>query len=738
VTTWQRRARLVAAVIGLACAVAVFAYSRGRPKPTPTPPLPARLSDPVATIEAKEGKVIRFDATGGKNGYTLQFAHGATYPDGHSRYDTVTLATSRQGRQFDIRADAAEERGKAVTGDNPGEVALTGHVRVVTSDGLEIHSDAATYEDASGVVKAPGRVSFTRDRMSGEGVGAVFNREQDLLSLLDQAHVITAPDKTGSGASDATARSMDLARTAKYIRLTDHAIIARDRETLASDAALIHLTDDEHGVTLIELRGHASVVPRTGVPKGPPEMRADTVTLGFHPDGHSLQRAALAGGASLVLKDETGSRTIAAPSIDIGLAPDGETLTHMDAGEGVVVTLPASAEVPARTIRALTLVAQGEAGHGLTGARFDGGAGPVEFTEMPQPTKPGQPAASRVAKSRSLALKLAGQLDAIEEAEFLQQVSFTDGDVKAVAERATYFATKGDLHLGPSDKPGQGHPQVVEGNVTVSGRAVRLNTATHDLEAEGEANTSMVPATEAGANHAPGLFEPGKLVLGTAPQLSYSNETQRATYVGTTAAPARVWQDQTQNVVTAGTIVLEQGTGNLTATGNVHSTFLLDSGGGTDASKASPAAPAATVASGKLMHYVDDERKASYVGDPGTPASLKGPDGAITAQMVDVYLARAERSLDHVVADGGVHYLQAVGGRDARGDHMTYDAKADQYTMRGRPAQAKLPSNDGKGCSLHTGTDLTFTPSGAMTASAHGANVTEREWPCADPVPVKK
>jgi hypothetical protein len=52
-------------------------------------------------------------------------------------------------------------------------------------------------------------------------------------------------------------------------------------------------------------------------------MSADEISMGFHPDGQTLQHARLTGQAVLTLRDTNLSRSIKASMIDLSTGTDG-------------------------------------------------------------------------------------------------------------------------------------------------------------------------------------------------------------------------------------------------------------------------------------------------------------------------------------------------------------------------------------------------------------------------------
>jgi lipopolysaccharide export system protein LptA len=692
-------------------------------------PAPAK-HDPAATVEGGRGNTLEWGRDG-KEDYRMDFASIAEYPDGRSRFTQAHFVSAKGDRGFDIRADEAETQGKGTRGAGPANVALKGQVRITTSDHWVIRSASATYADATGLVAMPGAITFARDRMTGDGQGATYDRVNGVLTILDRAHVTSAADESGSGALDAKASRISMARPQKSAHLDGMARIERDTEILSADAQTLLFTDDEKGLRQLEMRGHARVAPKAGAADAPPDMRADTIGLLVYPDGHTLQHATLRGQANVQLTSTTGAKTIAAPAVDLDLAKDGQTLTRLDGTGGVTVQLPPTADTPsARTITAPTLISTGDEKAGLKTSLFSGG---VTFKEH-APGAGKVPASDRTATSQLLALKLNGDLGAVDEADFRQAVSFRDGDVTAQSDHATYAEAKNLLTLDAGGSHSQ--PIVVNGTVTVHGDLVRLATDTHDVNAEGNVQTKSAPSPPtSGAKPASrGLFDADQPVFGASARMQYESDKQLATYQG---SEAELWQTANQNRVRGDTIVVEQASNNLHATGHVTSVFATDAKATTGGRSATPpGAPVVYHGKAQELVYEDATRTAHYVGGSDV-AELTGPDGTTTAHTIDVVLAQATRSVDRMVAEGDVH-LTSDAGREARGDYLTYASASDQYHLTGAPALAVLPQSKADGsqpqCMRYSAKELIFAGNGFAAATAGGDRVESTNWTCGKPI----
>jgi lipopolysaccharide export system protein LptA len=708
----------------VACAAALVVYSHNRHRAVT--PASRTVVDPKATSETSGVATIRFKSD--KEELQIRAERSIKYEDGRTRFERVHMITKREDRTFDVWADVAESAGQAVTGDQPGQVKLTGHVRTKASDGLELFADEATYDDAQGLATIPGKVTFTRDRLKGEGVGATYDRQRNVIWLLDQAHVVRAPDEKGEGGIDASAKGIGIARTDKYMNMNENAKLVRSDQTFSADRLVIYFTDDEKGAKLVEMRGGASVVPAPKAKTGSPEMYGDGINLEFQPDGQTLKHATLSGSARLIqLNDQRNKQTISAATIDLVTAPDGSTLTGLEAKTGVEVTLPATPDAPGRTIHAPSLVASGNDKDGLKAAVFEGG---VEFHET-QPAARGKPAMNRIGKSTSLALDLKGQLGAIDKAEFRQNVTFKDGDISGSGDVGVYNQSAGTLEL-TSPKASPRTPQVDDGTIHVEALYISVTLDNHDLRARDNVYAKMTQGKNDEKAHPPALFDDKQPIFGTAANLKYVGASGAATFVGGTVA-ARVFQkDDSQ--ISAERIDLDQDSGNLQASGNVNSTFLLDATPDSAKPKSAVTKTAPTKASGKEMRYVDAARKATYIGEAASLAVFTGTEGRVEGQQIDVTLAQEQRTVDKLEATKDV-YAKLEGGREAVGPHLTYDASTEIYTITGGAGQPVYFKNvDAKAgrCNLETSTEVIYD---RATASVHEPASTSRAIRASRPVP---
>lgn len=683
---WQKTARIAIAVgVVLFTAVVLVTLRRNRP-PAATPQTPR--TDPNATIQAE--RTVHNRTKDGKTVLTLSTEGTVTYPDGRSKLQKAHLTLpDKDGRTLEILCDEMEVTAPP---GNPADLSTakcTGNVRMKSSDGLVVTTTEATYDQPSALLKVPGPVEFTRDRLKGSGVGATYDENRQVLWLLKDAKVTIAPDARGEGALDAHAASAGFARAEHYIRLTGGGRIDGDGRTAVGDDITIQLTPDEKRIQSMQLRGNSRITGSANS-SGPRDMAARDIDLTYGEDGKALQHATLTENASVALPAPSGSagRTIAARTIVIDLAPDGATVTNLNANEHVQVDLPAEGNAAARRITAGSLVASGPPPDGVKAATFTGS---VEFHEV-RAARRGSPASERVARSQRLIVETKPGFGDIQQADFRGNVRFEDGSTVAEAPRGLYRIVDDTLQLSPSSGDPGPSPRINDPRMSVDAKAITLTLESRKLSAdtnvrstlqgrkEKDASATKPKAETDGSNDAsatrlPAMLKSDKPVFVNSNRLEYDGESN-AVYSGN----ARLFQDQT--TVAGDTITLDDKTGNLTATRSVRTVMFFDD---VDPKTKERKSTRTTAVADKLV-YEDGKRLATYTGTESQLANIVGAQGDLTAERIQLFLKEGGSELERAEADGRVEVKE--GQRRAKGDHMTYTAADETYVMHGNPLEA--------------------------------------------------
>jgi LPS export ABC transporter protein LptC len=713
---WQKTARLAIVAFVIVFAGVVLFTMRQR-RATPQAPVPeiARSAADDAAVYNPSGVDYK-ETADGKLVFRLQAKRHWAYPDGRQKLEEVAFTLpDREGKTIVIKADKAEVT--TPPDKQIGTANFTGNVRLTTNDGIEVTAATAVYDDASGVMTVPGPVEFTRGRMKGTGIGATYDKNRDVLWLLDRAHITLAPDAAGLGAADATSGAAGLARAENYVRLTRDARIVSDGRTITADDVTALLQADGNSLEQVQLRGNSRITESGANARN---MSARDIDLTYAPDGRTMQSARLMDNGVVDLPGPAGEpgRRISGRSIDMTMGPDGSTLTTLNATENVEVDLPGQGETPAKRIRAAALRASGPPETGLQAAAF---GGQVEYHET-RAAAGKVTALDRTARSQRLVIATKAGLGDVEQADFRGHFRFTDDEVTAQAPRALYHVARDRIELSPFEKEPGPTPFVNDGRSLIEARNIQLSPESEKVTADTDVRSTLQPKRagtaaegsarsngEGGQARMPVMLEQDRPVYVASNNLSYDGVSE-ATYSGN----ARLWQDQSQSKIDAGTIVLNDRTGNLTARTNVSTTMLMED---VDP-KTKEKTLTLTVATANQLVYDDEKRLAVYTGTPERQAHMKGVHGDVVGDRIDVYLQESGSELERAEARGSVTVKE--GARVATGSELIYTASNDTYVMKGSPVVA-IEREAPNSCKKIVGTTLTFQRSvGSISADAAG------------------
>lgn len=649
---WQKAARLVMVLVGVATIAGVVVTMRQRQAPPAAATV--KRADRKAVAESSSGRMTR--ATGMRIPGFIDYEHMFTYEDGTLRFVKPKLTTTRAGREFQLEAR------EGTIGPDQAQVIVNGDVVLNASDGLQAKTDEATYSSGEAMVRVPRRIEFTRGRLHGSGMGMTYDQPREVMWLLDQAHITMARETGKDPGLKIVAGTAGMARREKYFRFDRGFNATREGRVLSSDSALAYLTDDEERLKSLELRGNSRIVMSGAIEGGLQSMTARDINLEYAEDGETLEHAVLAGEGVMQLAGAKGQagRRIAGEVIDVTVGPDG-AVTSLVARDKVQWSLPASKDAPERIIRAATMDGTGEPGKGLTGAQFNRD---VEFREQRDGAPP------RVARSRTLSVVL-GAGGGVDDAHFAGGTSFEDGTTKARAMEAKYLVAKGQLLLSGAlkDQP----PTVSDDRLTVEATTIDLTFEGPKMIAKGNVQSVSQPARKGGVKtteaHVPGMLKDDQPANVTAAALDYDGALDKAIYTG----GARLWQKDT--AISGDTITIDESTGDLYASGQVRSTLPLEQ---VD-SKTNEKKKVVSIASAKDLHYQDAVRRATYTTD----AHVNGPQGDLRAVKIELYLVEGGGSLEKAEAYDQVNLV--ADGRTAKGQRMTYFAAEERYLMTGSP-----------------------------------------------------
>lgn len=670
---WQKRARVVLALIAVATVAGVLMTIRKREPPSAATGI-TRV-DPKAVAESAGGQMTQ--ATGMKIPGFIDYERSLMYEDGSIKFIKPKLTTTRAGREFLVVSNEGQ------LGADQAHMRLAGDVVLTGSDGLRATTQEATYSSGEDIVRAPGKVDFSKGNLSGSGVGMSYDQQRGVMWLLDQANITVKPDGSGDPGMRIVSGAAGLARRDKYFRFERGFSGTRNDRVLSADMAMAYMTEDEKALESLELRGNSRITVSGAAEGALQAMTARDINLKYATDGETLEHALLAGTGVIQFAGAAGQpgRRFAGEIIDIAFGPDG-AVTTMTMRDAVQVTLPASKDVAEKTIRAASMDGTGEPGKGLTGARFTDN---VEFREVLGPNQ------VRIARSRTLSVVMA-QGGGIDDARFGGGTAFEDGALRAQSQDARYLVGRGQLELTGAIGPKP--PHVEDERLTVDATTIALTFEGPKMLASGDVKSVLRPPKKpaAGAKpgeqpHVPGMLKDDRETNVTGAKLDYDGTARKAIYTGA----ARLWQGDT--AISGDTITIDEQSGDLYASGNVRSTLTLEQ---LD-SKTKEKKKVPTISSARDLHYEDALRRATYTTD----AHVNGPQGDLRGVKIELYLVEGGGALERAEAYDDVKLLSDA--RTATGARMTYFAADEKYIMTGSPVR----TIDEK-CRETTGKTLTF------------------------------
>ncbi len=652
---WQRTARWVIAFIGVSVVAVVALTVRERNVRVTQAPVPGL--DPKATGETEGGDHKRWNRN--KEEIDIDFRTRLSYADGTSKMMDIKVTTERAGgRIFVITGKEGQ------VGQDEQTVTLSGGVHVTTNDGLDLTTDRAIYNKSDSSARAEGRVDFSRERMKGSGVGFVYDSNNNVLNILNQARVDMVADEHGAGAMTVQSGSLEFRRSEHIMRFERSMTGTRGGHKIDADSAVAHLTEDEQHLQVLELRSNSRITAEKPKEGGLRSMNGRDIDLKYRDDGETLEHAVVNGAGTIQIAGtaQAAGREIAGESIDLALAPDGTTLTNLSAHERVRLTLPADQKNPARTITAVHLESTGDDQNGLTSARF---LSNVEFSERGKDF-------TRTASSTTLDVKVGAGFSSVEEARFNQSVRFVDGDMTATAAIARYVVDGGFLELTGSE-PASPVPHVVNKQIRLDAQRMDITLEGPAIKATGSVKSVLLPTTDPPsdgkpADRMPSMLKKDKPVNVTAQTLDYQGSASRAAYSG----GVLLWQGETS--IKAPTLTVDSRKGDMSADGQVTTVALLQQNG-----KDGQRESVRSTATAKSLQYEDATRRATYSGE----AHLSGQAGDLVAPKIEMYMKPSGDELDRLEA-----YESAtlrVNKRKTTAKRLTYRADDEQYLMRGTP-----------------------------------------------------
>ena len=659
---WQGWAKIVLVLIAVGVVASVVVTLRRRRPAQPPPPAVAR-TDPKAVVESTSGRAVRFNRA--HEDVRVEYERQLTYADGSTRLLKAKIVADDRGdgRSFTLTGDEGD------VGKDEAIVTLNGHITLVEGDGFTAETAAATYDNRENIVRAPGAVAFRHNRMSGSGLGMVYDKTSDVFTINEQAVMHMAPNDDGKGAADVTSGQATFTRMEHTVEFDGGVHIKRADQEINSVTAIAYLSDDDKRITVLELHGNVTISGTTATAGGLQGIAGKDVTLDYAADGQAIQHAAIGGDAAIRLSGGAGKpgREIAASALDVKLGPDGATPIALIARQNVKLTLPADAGVATRTVTAQELTASSnpqDPARGLTRAAFNGN---VEYREK-------SASVDRTARAARLEVGLKAAMAAFERATFTGAARFEDAKVTGTSATLDYLADEGVLALKGTDSVSP-RPHVFNDQIAVDANTVDVTLAGPVLTAKGDVKSVLQPPKKTSASDTaklPSMLKQDQAVTVTADGLIFDGGANKTTYDGR----ANLWQTDTS--IKATSITIDSRSGDLTASGSVLTTTILEQ---TDKEKKTKQRVRSTATS-RTFAYDDKARRAGYKGD----VHFSQAENDLAAANVDLYLKATGNELERAEAsDAGNGLVLREQGRRTTGSKMTYSAADERYDVTGAP-----------------------------------------------------
>jgi lipopolysaccharide export system protein LptA len=495
-----------------------------------------------------------------------------------------------------------------------------------------------------------------------------YDKNQDVLTIFDQAKIRVLPQAAGATATEVSSGAATVARREKSIRFDRGLRTQRLGQAVQADNGVAYLTADEEHVERVELRGNSSITGTQPAPGALQSLTGRDMDLKYAAGGDTLEHATILGDAVLLLAGEkdTPGRQIASSTLDVTLGPDGMTPIALTGREAVQVTFPADSTNAQRTIKSAQLDARGAPQKGLTSAVF---TGDVDYRER-------SATINRVAKAGVLEVSLRPGMSAMDDAKFTRNARFaTQTGLFAVAAVARYLPEKGVLELSGSE-PAALRPRITSDEMTVDAVRIDVTLDGPKMKATGDVRSTIQPAKkdpaatdQKAATKMPSMLKGDQPVSVIGDALDYDGSVSKATYTG----KAKLWQADTS--INAQTLTIDNKEGDLTASGSVATSAMLEQG----TKNANAKERVRTMGTASDFVYEESMRRATYTKD----AHLTGPQGDMTAAKIELYLQPSGDAVDRVEAYEKLTLREQ--NRKTTGTRMTYTADNDTYLVTGMP-----------------------------------------------------
>ena len=643
----------------------------------------------------------------GREKFRLLAAKDTGFDDGRHELEKVDLtAFGQNGKSMRITSDRA-----SLLRDQ-SQVTFEGNVKITSSDGMEVTTEAVAYDQVSEIASTDKAVQFrqagSHSTVSGSSTGANLNSKAHTLALPKDARILSAtadPKNKNSLPVEIRGERANYAELDGVARFEGNVSVVQGERSGYADTITGVVNVKTKKLERIEMRGNSilkslekgrasemrardidfyfdelqqlKAASANGAARAislekdsPREIVAETMNAAFKPNekGSDLQSVTTGGRTTMKIEvtegtNNTTERVIEADAVQAVFHDDGKNLQRAEANGNAVLTVTPKQIAPKserQRLRSPKFIAEFfETGNAVKSFVSDGNS-IAEFEPMMPQGKDGK-LLKKTLSGRKMTSNFEQQKQEIADLTVDGDAKFTEGDRNATAARGLYTASNRNVAM-------RGKPQLWDSSSRANAEEIDANLDTGESELRGRVRTTYFSRETTGGG-APFKNRKAPVTIASDRALVRHNEGA-ARYLGN----VRAWQDD--DFVRAENMELDKGERMMTAWGNAQSAFY-DFEREVEKNK-KEIVP--VFASADRIVYTDSNHTAHYEGG----VKIKqGPD-RIDAAVADVVM-NEENKLVRMTASKQVVMTQP--GRRATGDDVVYTAENDTAILTGNPAQ---------------------------------------------------
>ncbi len=676
---------------------------------------PALSKEVIAVTTGYENRITKND----KLYLWLRAARDVTYADGHHELEQINaqIFPPTGDKPDQIVAD------RAMYDQKTGTLQCNGNVQIETHDALKVKTDSLTFNQDKKIGETSSPITFERENVSGQSVGALVDNDKKRLELKSNVAVTVAPEQfkkedskdqkplKGARSKPVLIHSAQAVFEQATMRLTfSGGATAEQEQDIMSGDTLTAILNDQKKLEKIEMRGNSyirSMEPGHGVEAhsvdmdfyldadqrltkayGARDVRtqslnadsdvqltgANAVTLDFQAQGDQsvLKEMRSEGGRAVATLSAPKSRAndpraaskrLTADAIKLDWRMNGKDLEHAEAvgnAELYVEPVQQTAKNDRKT---------------LTGPRFDceffesgniaktcaaSGGGKAVF----DPFQPTDKRGTQTITAQKLMSFFVRETQDVEKVEAAGDAKFNELDRNGTANNISYTAADETVRLRG------GEPTVWDSRARTKATEIDANNATHVSVCRGKVATTYYSQEQ--TNGATPFRKVKSPVYISGDRAEIDHDLGRGTYTGN----AHMWQDD--NYVRGDSITLYREEKRMESWGHVQSALYQAKQKTGNSTTVVP-----VFATAEFMRYSDPERLLHYE----TNVDIKQGTDRMTAGIADVYLQKDANEVERTVCQKNVVIVEP--NRRGTGDWCQYTTADEVAVLTGNPAHVE-------------------------------------------------